>query len=201
MVKSYHLTDIIILVCCSMSLFTHSERLRIWMFGVRVSPPAPDIARDYINLIPFKSLNYATFVPFKCQNVLAWALVKLLMKSYTPAWLRCRSCLNLSGGGAHWPPTLIHKVVLDSFMPRCFLRWRHQSDTLYNLKFNYNRRWNVEIISLTGFDLPILPQIWPCWRKFWITLRILSNNILLYINILEEKLKKDRVFILTKFSI
>ena len=70
-----YITDIIILVCCSLSLFTHSERLRIWMLGVQVSPPAPAIATEYVNLIPYKLLICATFVP------------------------------------------------------RCFLRWRHQSDT------------------------------------------------------------------------
>jgi len=42
--NSYQLADIIILVCCSLSLFTYSERLRIWMLGVRVSPPAPEIS-------------------------------------------------------------------------------------------------------------------------------------------------------------
>jgi len=90
-VKSYHLTDIIILVCCSMSQFTYSERLRIWMLGVRVSPPAPVIPTDYTNLLFYKFENFATFVPFQCQNALAWASVKLLMRSCTPAWLRCRS--------------------------------------------------------------------------------------------------------------
>ena len=38
-------------------------------------------------------------MPFKCQIGLAGALVKLLMRSYTQAWLRCRSCLNLMSEG------------------------------------------------------------------------------------------------------
>ena len=32
-----------------------------------------------------KSDNFATFVPFKCQNVLEWVLVRSLMKCCTPA--------------------------------------------------------------------------------------------------------------------
>ena len=43
---------------------------------------------------------------------------------------------------------------------------------------------------LDRFWFPILPQIWPFWSKFWITLRILLNNIPLYIKILEEKLNR-----------
>ena len=37
------------------------------MLGVRVSPPAPVIPTDYTNLIPFKLLNCATFVPLKSK--------------------------------------------------------------------------------------------------------------------------------------
>ena len=32
-----------------------------------------------------------------------------------------RLCIQ-TPGGAHWPPTLIQKVVIDSFMPRCSIR-------------------------------------------------------------------------------
>ena len=66
-VKSYYLTDIVILVCCSLSLFTYSERLRIWMLGVRVSPPALVIQTDYTDLIPFKLLICANFVPLSIK--------------------------------------------------------------------------------------------------------------------------------------
>ena len=37
---------------------------------------------------------------------------------------------ELRGVGSVRGCPLIHKVVLDSFMPRCFLRWCHQSNTL-----------------------------------------------------------------------
>jgi len=33
-------------------------------------------------------------------------------------WYNSASGPDFRGGGAHWPPTLIQKVVLDSFMPR-----------------------------------------------------------------------------------
>jgi len=35
--------------------------------GVRVSPPAPVIPTDYTNLIPFKLLNCANFVPLSIK--------------------------------------------------------------------------------------------------------------------------------------
>jgi len=42
--NSFYNIDIIILICRCLSQLTYSERLRIWMLGVRVSPPAPEIS-------------------------------------------------------------------------------------------------------------------------------------------------------------
>ena len=46
-VKSCYLTDIITLVCCSLSPFTHYIRLLISRFGVRVPAGAPALPTDY----------------------------------------------------------------------------------------------------------------------------------------------------------
>ena len=69
----------------------HYQSLRYWWSHVRIVPGAPVIPTDYTNLLFYKSYNCATFVPFQCQSVLAWALVKLLMRSCTQAWLRCKN--------------------------------------------------------------------------------------------------------------
>ena len=50
-----------------LSLLFQHMRLRIWMLGVRVSPPAPVIPTDCVNLIPLKLLNCATFVPLSIK--------------------------------------------------------------------------------------------------------------------------------------
>ena len=50
-----------------LSLLFQRMRLRIWMLGVRVSPPAPVIPTDYTNLISLKLLNCATFVPLSIK--------------------------------------------------------------------------------------------------------------------------------------
>ena len=49
-VKSFYLTDIIILVCYSLSLFTQYIRLLISRFGVRIPAGAPAIPKDYRDL-------------------------------------------------------------------------------------------------------------------------------------------------------
>ena len=46
-VKSHHLIDIIILICCSLSLFTHYNRLLISRLQVQVLSGAPAIPTDY----------------------------------------------------------------------------------------------------------------------------------------------------------
>jgi len=42
-VKSFYNIDIIILVCCSLSLYTHYQSLRYWGSQVRLLPGAPVI--------------------------------------------------------------------------------------------------------------------------------------------------------------
>ena len=53
-VKSHHLADIIILVCCSISLFTHYIRLLISRLQVQVLSGAPAIPTDYRELSFFQ---------------------------------------------------------------------------------------------------------------------------------------------------
>ena len=61
--------------------------------------------------------KYAPLCP--CQSVLEWVFVKLLMKCFTPAWLRCRSSELSEGRGALWRQRIIHKVVNCTYSMLC----------------------------------------------------------------------------------
>ena len=42
--------------------------------------------------------------------------------------LSSRKVQYMGHEGAHWPRPLTHKVVRSMYLPRCFIRWRCQSD-------------------------------------------------------------------------
>ena len=78
-VKFNELTDIVIFICCSFSLFTHYQSLRYWGSQVRLLPGAPVISVTYIIL----NFNKSSFAPLLCHWVLKTALKLIDLPHFT----------------------------------------------------------------------------------------------------------------------
>jgi len=67
--KSYHLTDIIILVCCSLSLFTHCAWLLIIGSLVRVRLGEPALAGSKLYLGVFQFWHGVHIGVYQAQSI------------------------------------------------------------------------------------------------------------------------------------